>query len=199
MKNVVTRIYSATDYISIAELKTHLRILSSDDDAYLANLLNGVFDHYSGLFGYDIRKSTADYFFTSPSLSQFHIPSRVLSLSSVKYRDSSGTLQTISASDYDSVLTISANYGYDVTLINDPSSLYEYGWRYKVTVVEGFAKPGDSVDVSKIFPDDLRHALYLYAEHLYTQRGSVVVGASADVLPFNHEDLIFKYAIKEFV
>ncbi len=77
--------------------------------------------------------------------------------------------------------------------------MYDYGWRYKVTVVEGFGKTGDSLDTSKIFPDGLRAAIYLFAEHLYTNRGSQVVGASTDALTWNHEHLLAPYSIKEFV
>jgi uncharacterized phiE125 gp8 family phage protein len=201
VKNVITRTYSATDYITVAELKTHLRITSSDDDTYLANLLNAVFDYASNLCGYELRKSVVDYFFNDPDkYSKFHIPARILSLTTVKNRDSNGDLQTIAAADYDEVLTISANYGYDITLINTPSSIYDYGWRYKISVVEGWYKASDtSQDVSKIFPDGLRAAIYMFAEHLYTNRGSQVIGASTDILTWNHEHLFSPYSIKEFV
>ena len=193
MRNVVTRTYSATDYITLAQIKTHLRVTSSDDDTYIGTLLNACFDYISNLLGYEIRKSTVDYFFSDNVL---HIPARILSITSVHYRDTNGDLQAWT--DYDEVLTISANYGYDITLISEPD-LYAYGWKYKVTVVEGFGKSADSVDVSKIFPDDIRHAIYLLAEHLYANRGSVLVGVNAAELPINHNALISKYSIKEFV
>lgn len=200
MKNVVSQTYSAGDYITLTELKAHLRVTSSDDDGYLALLLNSVFDYASNYCGYELRKSTVDYFFTSPDeISQFHIPARLQSITSVKYRDSNGALQTLGTSAYDSTLTISANFGYSVTLIDAPSSLYSYGWRYKVTVVEGWGKVGDSIDYSKIFPDGLRAALYLFAEHLYTNRGSQVVGVSSSMLDWNHEHLLSPYSIKAFV
>ncbi len=200
MKNVITRTYPATDYITVAELKTHLRITSSDDDTYLGNLLNAVFDYASNFCGYELRKSVVDYFFEDTTNSKLHIPARILSLTTVKYRDSNGDIQTLAATDYDEVLTISANYGYDVTLINSPSSLYDYGWRYKVSVVEGWYKASDtSQDISKIFPDGLRAAIFMFAEHLYTNRGSQVIGVSTDILTWNHEHLFTPYSIREFV
>lgn len=198
-KNVVTRTYSSTQYITVAETKKHLRIVSNDDDSYIATLLDACFDFASKYVGFEIRKSTVDYFFDSTTDGKIHIPARVMELTSVKYRDSSGDLQTLAATSYDEVLTMSANYGYDVEIINAPSSLYGYGWRYKVTVVEGFGLTTDSIDVSKMLPQGIRHGIYLLAEHLYTQRGSQVIGASVADLNWNHEHLLYPYAIREFV
>lgn len=197
MRNVVTRTYQATDYITVAELKTHLRVTSSSDDTYIGNLLASVFDIVSKHLGYEVRKSTVDYFFAETFQNKLHIPARLLSVTSVSYRDTNGDLQTLASTDYDEVLTLSANYGYDIEIIDAPD-LYSYGWKYKATVVEGFAKVGDSVDVSKIFPEGLRSAIYVIAEDLYTQRGSIVVGVSVtnnDLM----DTLLSPYAIKEFV
>lgn len=198
-KNVVTRTYSSTQYITVAETKKHLRIVSNDDDSYIATLLDACFDFASKYVGFEIRKSTVDYFFESTTDGNLHIPARIMELTSVKYRDSNGDLQTLASTEYDEVLSISANYGYDVQIINAPSSMYGYGWKYKVTVVEGFGKSTDSIDAGKIFPESLRHGIYLLAEHLYTQRGSQVIGASVAALDWNHEHLFYPYAIREFV
>lgn len=195
MRNVTTRTYQSTDYITVAEIKSHLRVLSNDDDNYLIKMLDACFNYVSNYVGYEVRKSTVEYFYPDTDI---HIPARLISLTNVKYRDSAGDLQTLASTDYDEVLTLSANYGYDITIINAPS-VYEHGWAYKVTVVEGFEKVGASVDVSKIFPDDLRHAIYLFAEHLYTQRGSQVIGTIATELTWNHEHLLNPYKIREFV
>ncbi len=195
MKNVTSRTYNSTDYITVSELKSHLRVLSSDDDTYITTLLDSCFDYASQIVGYEIRKSTVDYFFSDSDL---HIPARILSVTSVSYRNANATVTALASTDYDTITTISANYGYDVTLINAPSSLYDYGWKYKVTVVEGFAKSGDSVDVSKIFPASLRAAIYMLAEHLYTNRGSQVVGTTTSKLDWNHEHLFAPFSIKEY-
>jgi hypothetical protein len=159
----------------------------------------GVFDFVSNYLGYQVCKSTVDYFFTESEGGVLHIPARIMSLTSVKYRDAAGDIQTLASTNYDEVLNLSANYGYDVTLINEATSLYDYGWRYKVTVVEGFAKSGDSEDFSKVFPESLRNAIYLLSEHFYTQRGSEVVGVSSAPLNFGHEHLLSPYKIMEFV
>lgn len=198
MKNVASQTYSSLDYIQLEDLKDHLRVTDSANDNYLSNLLDSCFSYLSDLLGYEVRKSMVEYFFSGTNLGVLHIPARILSITNVKYRDTAGDLQTLSASDYDEILTISANYGYDITIVNAPS-LYDYGWRYKVTVVEGFAKPGDSVDTSKIFPEILRAAIYRLAEDLYTQRGDMMVGVSASQLPVNIDNFISKYQIKEFV
>lgn len=179
----------------MSEIKSHLRVFSNDDDNYLSKLLDACFNYVSNYVGYEVRKSTVEHYFDSEDI---HIPARLISVTSVKYRDINGDLQTLAATDYDEILSLSADFGYDVTIINAPST-YEHGWKYKVTVVEGFEKAGATVDVSKIFPDDLRHAIYLFAEHLYTQRGSELVGVSSSPLTWNHEHLLNPYKIREFI
>jgi uncharacterized phiE125 gp8 family phage protein len=195
VKNVISRTYQSTDYITVAELKSHLRILGNDDDVYLVKLLDACFEYASKYVGYEIRKSTAEYYYTSDDI---HIPARLISVTNVKYRDKDGDLQTLATTAYDEILSLSADYGYDVTIINPPT-VYAYNWVYKVTVVEGFEKQGASVDISKIFPEDLRHAIYLFAEHLYTQRGSQIVGTIVQPMDWNHEHLLNPYKIREFV
>ena len=197
MKNVVSRTYTATDYITVAELKTHLRITGSSDDTYISNLLNSVFDIVSRRIGFEIRKSVVDHFFEQTDNGKLHIPARILEVTAVYYRDTDAALQTLAGTSYDSILTLSANFGYDITIIDEPN-LYDYGWRYKVRVVEGYAKSGDSVDVSKIFPEGLMSAIYLIAEDLYTQRGSMTVGVSA-VDNGQFDAILSPYSIKEFV
>jgi len=198
-KNVVTRIYQSSDYVTVSEARNQLKLTSNEDDTYISTLLDACFDFASKYVGFEIRKSTVDYFFESTTDGKLHIPARIMELTSVKYRDSNGDLQTLASTEYDEVLSISANYGYDVQIINAPSSMYGYGWRYKVTVVEGFGKSTDLIDVGKIFPASMGQAIKLLIEHWDTQRGSQVIGASWADLNWNHEHLLYPYAIREFV
>lgn len=198
MKNVTARTYNSTDYITVAEVKTHLRVTHSSDDTYIGQMLDSCFSHLSNLLGYEVRKSTVAYFFDSLDNGKLHIPARLISLTDIHYRDANGDLQLLAAADYDEILTLSANYGHTVNIINEPTT-YDYGWKYKVVVVEGFAKSGDSVDVSKVFPEILRAAIYRMCEDLYTQRGDIMAGANPVLLPINIDHFVSNYQIKEFV
>lgn len=198
MSNVTARTYNSFDYIALDEVREWLRVASNDDDAIISTILDAAFNHLSNLLGYEVRKSTVDHFFKSTNNGVLHIPARLLSITSVKYRDTNGDLQTLASTDYDEILTLSANYGYDIQVLNVPS-LYSYGWKWKVTVVEGFDIAGASVDVSKIFPDVLKLAIRKLCEDMYTQRGDMVVGAMVNKLPVGFDNFISAYQIREFV
>ena len=54
---------AATDYITLAETKQHLRVTSSADDSYIGGLIAMAVEACSNYLGYSIRKATARYGF----------------------------------------------------------------------------------------------------------------------------------------
>jgi hypothetical protein len=55
----------ATDYLSLADAKQHLRVTASDDDSYISGLISMAVDACSNYLGYSIKKGTAKYGFDS--------------------------------------------------------------------------------------------------------------------------------------
>jgi hypothetical protein len=53
--------HAATDYISVADAKTHLRVTSSSDDTYIGGLIAMALDACGQYIGYSVRKGTAKY------------------------------------------------------------------------------------------------------------------------------------------
>ena len=99
---------AATDYVSLAEAKQHLRVTSSADDSYISGLIAMAIESCSSYLGYSIRKATARYAFDGftgapaminpvnglniPSGNYFRLNSRILAILKVYYLNSSQAL-----------------------------------------------------------------------------------------------------------
>jgi uncharacterized phiE125 gp8 family phage protein len=192
---------SATDYLSIAELKRHLQIdeNNTDHDAYLADMLPSCFDLVDSYLGYSCRKSTVAYLFDDLDGAIIHIPARLISISSVKYLDVNGDEQTLATTEYQELNSFSSNYGFDLEIINAPT-VYDYGWKYKVTVVEGF-EPSSAApaNIATVMPDAILHAVKLIAAQYWANRMAVSFGATGNEVPFGFKELINRYKVMEFV
>ena len=212
-KTITAQTKVAADYLSIAALKRHLRIEdgNTDHDTYLGEMLPACFDLVDAYLGFNSRKCTVEYLFNDLEISRggyagavvsigncLHIPARLISISSVKYLDANGAEQTMGTADYQALNTFSANYGFDLEIINAPSSTYDYGWIYKVTAVEGYEVSGGS-DLAKVMPSDIIHAVKLIAGQYWANRMGIIVGTIQTGMDYNHEWLLAKHAIKEFV
>jgi len=196
---VVSYANTAIQYLTLAEAKAELNIYSStDDDTIITRYINQSVSHLSQLLGYSLRKATVSYYFGANE--KIFIPAKVLSITNVKYRNSSNTLTTMtSGTDYDAPIELVADYGTEINIINPPSSLHDYDWVYKVTVVEGFEIEGTSTDESNIIPLGLKGVIAHLTTHYYTNRSPVVVGVSVDKLPFNFESVLFPYRILQMI
>ena len=100
-RNYTAFSHAATDYISVSDAKTHLRVTSSSDDTYIGGLIAMALDACGQYIGYSVRKGTAKYGFDGftgqpalinpvnglniPSGNYLRINSRVLAVNSVSY------------------------------------------------------------------------------------------------------------------
>lgn len=92
----------AAEPVSVAELKAHLRVTHSADDAYLGELATAAREYTEQQMGRALaeqtREYTADTFPSSGVLRLGFAP--VVSISSVKYLDELGAEQTLASSVY---------------------------------------------------------------------------------------------------
>ena len=104
------KVAAASEPISLADAKIHLRIDSSntDDDAYITNLIKIARERYEYDTAQCLVSSTftlyLDYFPAYNSNYDGHIIIKkcpVTAISSIKYYDSNNELQTMDAADYD--------------------------------------------------------------------------------------------------
>jgi uncharacterized phiE125 gp8 family phage protein len=94
----------STAPVSVAEIKTHLRIDHSDDDSVLAELIDTAIQHIEDLVGHALRPTPYRL-----DLDQFprdeqeiiELDIYIDSVDSVQYEDADGVTQTMPSADYD--------------------------------------------------------------------------------------------------
>ena len=204
---------AATDYVSLAEAKQHLRVTASDDDSYISGLISMALDACSNYLGYSVRKGTAKYGFDSftgspalinpvnglniPSGNYLRVNSRVLSLVSVSYVNSSQAVTAFSGSDWITAPDPMGNYSRNIFINTAPDSITDDTIKYIVEVTEGFNPVGTSaVDPDTIFPMAIKHAALLLIGQYYDNRNAIVVGTIQAKISLGFEYLLDPYKIQ---
>ena len=204
---------AATDYVSLAEAKQHLRVTASDDDSYISGLISMAVDACSNYLGYSIRKGTAKYGFDSftgspalinpvnglniPSGNYLRVNSRVLSLVSVSYVNANQAVTAFSGSDWITAPDPMGNYSRNIFINTAPDSITDDTIKYIVEVTEGFNPVGTSaVDPDTIFPMAIKHAALLLIGQYYDNRNAVVVGTIQAKISLGFEYLLDPYKIQ---
>ena len=204
---------AATDYVSLAEAKQHLRVTASDDDSYISGLISMAVDACSNYLGYSVRKGTAKYGFDSftgspalinpvnglniPSGNYLRVNSRVLSLVSVSYVNANQAVTAFSGSDWITAPDPMGNYSRNIFINTAPDSITDDTIKYIVEVTEGFNPVGTSaVDPDTIFPMAIKHAALLLIGQYYDNRNAIVIGATQNKISLGFEYLLDPYKIQ---
>lgn len=183
----------ASEPLTTAEAKAHLRIDDSADDGYIGNLITAAREYAESYTRRQFIDATYTWKLDSfPHCDEMELPvSPISSVTSITYTDSAGnTGQTLSSSIYD-VDTDSETPR--ITL--DPAENWpstEAGRAHVVTVtfVAGYGSSASDV------PESIRQAMLILIGHWYENREAVVVGSNATRVPMAVESLldIEKYA-----
>jgi hypothetical protein len=203
----------ATDYLSLADAKQHLRVTASDDDSYISGLISMAVDACSNYLGYSIKKGTAKYGFDSftgspalinpvnglniPSGNYLRVNSRVLAVNSVSYVNSSQAVTAFSGSDWIVAPDPMGNYSRNIFINTAPDSITDDTIKYIIEVSEGFNPVGtSSVDPDTIFPMAIKHAALLLVGQYYDNRNAIVVGTIQSKISLGFEYLLDPYKIQ---
>jgi hypothetical protein len=168
----------ATDYLSLADTKSHLRVTSSSDDTYISGLISMAIEACSNYLGYSIRKGTAKYGFDSftgmpalinpvnglniPSGNYLRLNTRCLSVVSVSYVNDSQAVAAFDSSQWLVSPDPMGSYSRNIFFEDTPSSITDDVIKYIVEITEGFNPVGtSSVDPDTIFPATIKHAALL--------------------------------------
>lgn len=193
MRNVISYSNNAIDYVTVQEIKDHLRILDADEDTFLKGLIEAAFDIASEYVGFSLRKASVEYWFKDSCIV---IPSRVISVTSVQYVDENGNLQSAT---YNALGRAYGSYSYDITITEAPTTVVDYGDQYKVIVTEGFEIVDASVSQGFKFPAALKSAIFMIVANLYEQRQDDAMGVQVSPIPMNSRYLLDPYKIMMFV
>jgi len=201
-----TRIKIATaptiEPVTLTEVKQHLRRTDRREDDYITTLITAAREYCETITRRAFITQTIDLvldaFPSSDGLSyadetsidrgsQITIPKPPLqSITSIKYLDSSGTLQTLTSS------------AYNADTYSEPGRIYlsqSYQWpstqgiENAVTIkyVAGYGLTAVTV------PTALRHAIKLVVAHWFLNRESVLVGVTSHELERTLKSLLWQY------
>jgi len=212
-RELISKSHADTDYISLAETKTHLRVTSSADDAYITGLISMALDACETYVGYSIRKAAMKYAFsgfTGPMVSVdtlnpygliegniLRLYTRVLSVQAIKYVDTNNSVQT--ATNWIDAPVKFGQFGRSIVFESTPTNLTDDTVRMIVELTEGFELASASgVNESAKFPASIKHAALLLIGQYYDNRQSIVIGATQNKMDYNHEYLLDRYRIVKF-
>lgn len=184
----------ATEPVTLAEAKLHLRVDITDDDALITDIITAAREYVETTTRRQFVTATWEYRMDGfpSSGGDIELPRPPLaSVSTVKYNDSDGNQQTLSTAEYD--VNIDAVVGH-VT----PA----YGKTWPEHRVET-----DSIQVQYVagygaasaVPSSIKSAIFLMIGHLYEHREAVVVGTTATTIPLALQSLIVSNAVWEAV
>jgi uncharacterized phiE125 gp8 family phage protein len=190
-RRIVSQIHGSQSYISLDDVKAHLRVVNTDEDAYIAALLDVAFDAVEQHLTYPVRLTRVQYTAYSWTGSVF-IPGRFQSLDSIKYyTDPGNVLTTMAGTEY---ATQIRETGFYLEWINDTTLPDTYEDR-----LDGVQYNLQAGWVPGALPASIRQAVLLFCSDYYEERKNTVVGTSDKVLTLGSEFLLKPYLIPQFV
>lgn len=163
--------------VSLADMKHHLRVDITDDDAYISGLITAVRTNLERQYDTAFINQTWDWYLDDFPASEFRLPLFPLSsVTSIKYTDEDDSESTFSSDNY-----VVDNYSRPgrVTLKSTaswPSVTLKESNAVKVTFVAGYGATESSV------PEPIRQAIKLLTADLYENRESLLVAQGVTVM-----------------
>lgn len=176
--------------ISLAEAKAHCHVDHADEDPLIDKLIDASTAHldgWRGILGRCIVNQTWKLNLEGFCDDEILLPlGDHVSITSVKYRDSANTQQTLSTAYYSGFQSergpvVVLNTGYSWPTTYDREDAVEITW------VAGFGATAASV------PAAIRHAQLMLIAHWYDNRSAVAIGDPAMPMPLAVEALLAPY------
>ena len=187
----------ASEPITTAEAKTQLRVDVADDDTYIDTLIVSARMLVEAQTNRALITQTWDWILPSwwPRLPKAEpVPKAPLvSVASVKYLDTDGNQQTVTASDY-VVLHAGAQ--------KEPGRVvpaFGFSWpshRVQENAIE--VRYGAGYGAAAAVPDPIKHAIKLLVSHWYQNREPVNIGNTVNPLPDTTAALLGPYTLRAF-
>lgn len=176
--------------LSLADAKEHLSITGTDDDSRVTDLIPVATRYIEGATGRQyITASWTWELPWFPGASVFAVPRPPLqSVTSIKYIDTGGTLQTLSTDVYEAGTTSSPG----VIALK-----YQQSWpatrgainAVSIVFVAGYGDAATDVPVALV------QAIKLVVGHLNEQREATSAFRKVDIVPFGVKELIAEYTM----
>ncbi len=180
---------ASTYPVSLTEAKSHLKVDTTADDTYITSIIKAatqLSEEYTNRFFIDtiIDQTCSDF-----AQLQTLFKSKVSAVAHVKYYDSDNSLQTLSATIYDTQL----QYEPSQIQLADDKSFPEITKRNDAVVARytvGYGSAASDV------PEIIKQAILLTIGNFYQNRASVITGKTATELPMNVKWLLDTYKVQ---
>ena len=186
----------ATEPITTAEAKAHLRVDFADEDTYIDTLIASArkyCEQYTNrVFITQTWRQNEDCFSNPIELKV----NPVISLTSLKYYDTNGTQQTVT----DAAATLQKDFN------SDNAKLYEGTTTSFPSISTAVINPIEAITVcgygaASDVPEDIKHAIKLMVSHLYENREmiNVTIALAMQIeMPVVIKALLAPYRLKVF-
>ena len=178
--------------ITLTEAKAALDIAYADKDTLINGLIaaaTSYLDGWTGILGRALCEQTwrqdFDSFWACMPLPLFP----VISITSVKYRDTLNVEQTVDAANYSLKENDLGGYVRFLSTYSAPS-LYVESPAVSVTYKAGYANTGTDPNFTSTVPDAIKQAMLLLVRHWFDNPSSVIIGATVEKLPFAVDALL---------
>ena len=180
---------ASTFPVSLTEAKAHLKVDTTADDTYIESLIKAatqLSEEYTNRF---FINTVIDQTCSSFKELETLFKSKVNDVQYVKYYDSDNSLQTLSATVYDKMLS----YEPSQIQLADGQSFPSITKRNDAVIARYTVGYGSSAsDV----PEIIKQAILLTIGNFYENRSSVVIGRIATELPQNVKWLLNTYKVQ---
>ena len=179
---------ASTYPVSLTEAKSHLKVDTTADDTYITSIIKAasqLSEEYTNRFFIDtvIDQTCSDF-----AQLQTLFKSKVSAVAHVKYYDNDNSLQTLSATIYDTQL----QYEPSQIQLAENQSFPSITKRNDAVVARYTVGYGSASDV----PEIIKQAILLTIGNFYQNRNSVVIGRIATELPMNVKWLLDTYKVQ---
>lgn len=183
-KNLVLQTEAATEAVTLADCKSHLRITASDEDTYIQSLLDAAisFVDGKGVLGKALITQTWRQYVPQNPGTVTLLLGPVQSVSAIGYYDTDGMVQAATVSDFnvfgtEECKTVEPKAGSSWPTAQDrPDAIW-------IDFAAGYGAAATDV------PAELTHAIKMLVAHWYENREPAPEASQAK-LPFGFDDLI---------
>ena len=180
---------ASTYPVSLTEAKSHLKVDTTADDTYITSIIKAatqLSEEYTNRFFIDtVIEQYASNFADLQTL----FKSKVSAVAYVKYYDSNNSLQTLSATVYDTQLNYEPS---QIQLANNQNfpSITKRNDAVVARYTVGYGSAASDV------PEIIKQAILLTIGNFYQNRASVITGKTATELPMNVKWLLDTYKVQ---
>ena len=180
---------ASTFPVTLTEAKAHLKVDTTADDTYIESLIKAatqLSEEYTNRFFID---TVIEQFSSSFAELETLFKSKVSEVSFIKYYDSDNSIQTLSATVYNTQL----NYEPSQIQLADGQSFPSIRKRndaVRIRYTVGYGSAASDV------PEIIKQAILLTIGNFYQNRSSVVIGRIATELPLNVKFLLNTYKVQ---